>query len=86
MIDAELKKYIKNNIDKKPFSEILDYTGLEKQEVLNYLQKIWKAEKFQKLIANHSDVKEIEEVNIKSLFKEYKYFLLCIVGLITLIR
>ena len=85
MLDSTFKKYIKKNISNKSLAEISSEINIDEKEVLDYLKKIWKEEKFKNFIENQANKTEISLTSIKSIFKEYKYFLLFLVGLIFII-
>ncbi len=85
MIDFNAKKYIKTHIQQKSTYEISKKIGVERSEILEYLQKIWKEDKFNKLIASEKGTQDNSIFSIKTLFKEYKYLFYSLAGLILLI-
>jgi len=85
MIDFTAKKYIKKNIKKKNLAEIATEIGVDEKEILNYLKKIWKKDKFKKFVEKLQITTQTHSVSIKQLFQEYKYFLIFLVGVVFVI-
>jgi len=82
MINSIAKKYIKKNIKNQSLAEISAEINVDEKEILNYLKRIWKEDKFKKFVRKLQVKKQINSISIKILFKEYKYFLMFLVGVV----
>ncbi|PIR42904.1 hypothetical protein COV25_00305, partial [candidate division WWE3 bacterium CG10_big_fil_rev_8_21_14_0_10_35_32] len=71
------KKFIKKNINKLNLSELSQDLGLLQQEVLSYLNGIWKKEKYEKYVRGlEPENKSGEEFNLVNWVKAEKKILI----------
>lgn len=80
-LDSQQKNYIKKNIKKIRLEEISGNLSIDKNDVLDYLRKKWRKEKFQKFI-RENETKKISQEKSTNFFSENRLAIFTLIGLI----
>lgn len=75
------KKLIKKNVSNTTLNELSKITNIDSQEILDYLKKIWREEKYKNYLEKNSDKKTNSKVTFldKFLNSNWAYFVLIVV-------
>jgi len=83
-LNSEQKHYIKKHLQIQPPQQIATALDISEKELTNYLQKLWRPEKYQKYMRRFSTSSAISSFSFKAFLAENK-FILVILALLVII-